>query len=68
MTHMDWNTGILEWWSNGAMDSKPRTPILPYSNTPFRSSASEIFLSSPQNGCSEGFALFQLRWCLDGNN
>ena len=30
--------------------------------------ASEIFLSRPQNGCSEGFALFQLRWCLDGNN
>jgi hypothetical protein len=45
---MDWNTGILEWWNNGAMDSKPSTPIFPYSNTPFRSSASEIFLSSPQ--------------------
>jgi hypothetical protein len=43
---MDWNAGILEWWSNGAMDSKPSTPILPYSTTPFRSSASEIFLSS----------------------
>jgi ABC-type uncharacterized transport system ATPase subunit len=30
--------------------------------------ASEIFLSSPQKGCSAGIALFQMRWCLDGNN
>ncbi len=27
---------------------KPNTPILPYSNTPFSSYASEIFLSSLQ--------------------
>jgi hypothetical protein len=43
-----WNTGVLEWWNNGVMHLKPSTPILPYSNTPFSSYASEIFLSSLQ--------------------
>jgi hypothetical protein len=35
----------MEYWSDG---QKPNTPLLLYSNTPFYSSASEIFLSSLQ--------------------
>jgi hypothetical protein len=37
---------VVECWSNGL---KPNAPILLYSNTPFRSLASEIFLSSLQS-------------------
>ena len=47
-------TGIVDGWNNGLMRSKPSTPIFQYSNTPFHSSASEIFLSSLQtefNNC-----------------
>jgi hypothetical protein len=33
------STGIVEWWSNGWMHSKPSPPALPSSNTPFRSRA-----------------------------
>jgi hypothetical protein len=47
-------TGIVEGWNDGLMRSKPSIPIFQYSNTPFHSSASEIFLSSLQtefNNC-----------------
>ncbi len=37
---------MVECWSNGL---KPNTPILLYSNTPVRSLAFEIFLSSLQS-------------------
>ncbi|HEX9273619.1 MAG TPA: hypothetical protein VGA01_15550 [Candidatus Binatia bacterium] len=37
--------GIVEGWNNELMGSKPNTPLLQYSNTPFYSSASENFLS-----------------------
>jgi hypothetical protein len=33
----------MEWWSNGVMRLEPKTPIFPYSNTPFPSYASESF-------------------------
>jgi len=49
----DWNTGVLEWWNNGVKHLKPNTLIFQYSNTPFHSSAPEIFLSSLQ------FSVFQ---------
>ena len=44
----------MEYWSDGP---KPNTPILLYSNTPFRSSASEILLSSLQIEFSATFYL-----------
>jgi hypothetical protein len=37
--------GIVEGWNDAF---KPSTPIFPFSNTPFPSYASEIFLSSLQ--------------------
>jgi hypothetical protein len=40
--------GIVEGWNDGLMGSKPNIPIFQYSNTPLRTDASEIFLSSLQ--------------------
>jgi len=37
----------MEYWSDGP---KPNTPMLLYSNTPFRSSASDVLLTSRKNG------------------
>jgi hypothetical protein len=44
----DLNTGVLEWWNNEVKHLKPNTPIFQHSNTPFESSASEMFSSSLQ--------------------
>jgi hypothetical protein len=41
--------GIVDGWNDGLMGSKPNIPIFQYSNTPFPSYASEIFLSNLQN-------------------
>jgi hypothetical protein len=38
----------MEGWNDGLMGSKPNIPIFQYSNTPLRTGASEIFLSSLQ--------------------
>jgi hypothetical protein len=40
--------GIVEGWIDGLMRSKPTASIFQYSNIPFPSYASEIFLSSLQ--------------------
>jgi hypothetical protein len=40
--------GIVEGWNDGWIRLKPKIPIFQSSNTPFHSSASEIFLSSLQ--------------------
>jgi hypothetical protein len=40
--------GMVEGWNDGWIRLKPKIPIFPYSNTPFPSYASEIFLSSLQ--------------------
>jgi hypothetical protein len=38
--------GIVEGWNDGLMGSKPNIPIFQYSNTPLRTHASEISLTS----------------------
>jgi hypothetical protein len=38
----------VEGWNDELMRLKPKTPIFPYSKTPFPLYASEISLSSPK--------------------
>src|SRR6266850_6477721 len=48
--------GIVEGWNDGLMGSKPNIPIFQYSNTPLRTDASEIVLSSLQTEISRAVA------------
>jgi hypothetical protein len=61
--------GKVEGWNDGLMRSKPNTPIFPYSNTPFCSSARMwrviVLLGALLSACSFGPGNIQSRYSSD---